>query len=449
MALRVLLHHWWWPAYVFVCPWVFWWGARSAGEALVFTYYLQALLLAGFLVGGLILELLCRPSLRLRDIIHLPQLFSRHPAVVLALAFGIWAVVAAGFAPASIVAFLGSLYGSGDGAVWALGLSLVFVLVYTQGLRDSRLTTRILTALLVSGFFLAVLAIIEVLRNQAFQPHALSIPMVSFGGPGHLAGMLTLTVAVALAWWYRKNRLVLVAVFPLTLAIGLANRRAALIGLLLALSSGWRTPYRLVLATGVVALGLWIGFQGAANQPKLTRDLGDQTTFSTRVQLWKAALGGVLARPITGWGAGQFDEVWPRHLSAEDLQTYLGLEFGIQKVLNISYTPYGPPAFLVRNAEGVVTPFFITPWKSHNQLLEVGLLRGLVGLTVYLLLVVMLLRPAWQGDPAAVGILAYLGFTMLWFVPTQVEGVMWVLWAVALLPQSATRPMPQPAKSIV
>lgn len=55
MALRVLLHHWWWPAYVFVCPWVFWWGARSAGEALVFTYYLQALLLAGFLVGGFML----------------------------------------------------------------------------------------------------------------------------------------------------------------------------------------------------------------------------------------------------------------------------------------------------------------------------------------------------------------------------------------------------------
>ncbi len=449
MALRVFLHHWWWPVYVFVCPWIFWWGARSAGEALEFTYYLQALALIVFLVGGLLLELMCYPNFHLRDTIYLPLLFLRHPTVALPATFGLWAVVAAAFSPSPIVAFMGSLYGSGDGAAWALGLSVIFMLVYAQGLRDSRLPSRIFTALLVSGFLLAGLAIIEVLRDKAFQPHALSAPMASFGGPGHLAGMLTLVAAVALALWYRNNRLALLTALPLTLAIGLTNRRAVLIGLSLALFAGWRTPYRFLIAIGIVALGLGVGFWGAAKEPKLIRDLGDQTTFSTRVQLWKAALGGVLARPITGWGAGQFDEVWPRYLSNGDLQTYMGLEYGIKEVLNISYTPSGPPAFLIRNKEGEVRAFFLIPWKSHNQLLEVGLLRGAVGLAIYLLLLVMLVRPAWQGNPASVGILAYLGFTMLWFVPTQVEGVMWVLWAVALLPQSAAQPMPQPAKPSV
>ncbi|WP_299430557.1 hypothetical protein [uncultured Meiothermus sp.] len=446
MALRVFLHDWWWPAYVLVCPWIFWWGAQSASEAVEFTYYLQALALAVFLAGGLIFELLSRPDLRLRDTIHLPRHFSRHPAVTLALAFGVWAVIAAGFAPSPIVAFLGSLYGSGDGAAWAMGLSLAFVLVYVQGLRDSRLASRILSMLLVSGFSLAVLAILEVLRNQALQPHALSVPMGSFNGPGHLAGMLTLVAAVAVAWWYQNNRLALVTALVLAVAIGLASKRAVLIGLLLALGAGWRTPFRLLLAAVVVALGLWTGFQGAASQQALARDLGDPTTFSTRAELWEAALAGVLARPITGWGAGQFDEVWPRYLNRQDVETYLRLEFGIQEVLHTSYTPFGPPAFLVRNASGEVVSFFVTPWKSHNQLLEVGLLRGLAGLALYLLLISMLVRPAWLGNPAAVGILAYLGFTMLWFVPTQVEGVMWVLWAVALLPPAATKPRLQPAK---
>lgn len=161
--------------------------------------------------------------------------------------------------------------------------------------------------------------------------------------------------------------------------------------------------------------------------PEGERQLSSSTTAQTRYYIWKAALGGILERPVTGWGAGQFDMVWPRFLSKEELDKYAQREWGDKRVREVFLTPRASPVLLVVQADGTTAIKGVSIWKAHNQFLDIALLRGLVGLFCYLGLFLVCFRALGKFPPLAMGLFVYHAFLLLWFAPFHIEGTLWTV----------------------
>ncbi|MCS7193948.1 MAG: hypothetical protein NZ849_03405, partial [Meiothermus sp.] len=234
MTSLVFLQQWWWPIYsaIYVLsfhPAFLVNSAAGLGDALSDAYLVRVYVTVFFLGVGFILEWSAHPDLRLRDARCLPRALRQHPAVALALLYGLWSLMAAFFALEPIEVLTGSFFGSGDGAFFTLSLVGVFVLVYLQTLRDPRLPRRLAWSIVVSGVLMALLAKIEVFaRHGVFYPvPSESLPMVTFPQKGHLAGFFVLVVGILLGFFRQSNRAAVPALLVVSMALGMTYNRAA------------------------------------------------------------------------------------------------------------------------------------------------------------------------------------------------------------------------------
>ncbi|MCS7069197.1 MAG: hypothetical protein NZN28_11285 [Meiothermus sp.] len=435
MTARVFLHQWWWPIYTAIYVLLFYPTflinpGANLSNVLSESYSIRANATLLFLAVGLILEWAEHPKLRFRDARHLLRALRQHPVVVLALLYGLWSLVTAFFALEPIAALLGSFFGSGDGALFALAMVGVFLLVYLQTLRDPALPSRLAWSVVVSGIVMALLALIEIVSRQGvFYPiHVASLPMVTFPQKGHLAGFFVLVAGILLGFLRQRSWIGLSALLVVSTALGTTFNRAALLALgvgVLLLAGKWRQMF----VTGlVICLGLsagWLLVRTLNSEGE--RQLINNTTAQTRLYMWKAAVRGILERPLTGWGAGQFDTVWPRFLSRDELDKYAQMEWGVKRVRDVFLAPRASPVLLVELADGKVAIQGISVWKAHNQFLDIGLLRGLVGLSFYLALFWYVIRSVSKFPPLAMGLIAYHAFLFLWFAPFHIEGTLWAV----------------------
>lgn len=427
------LHEWWWPGFVFIYPllWSPWTPGRQGAYAIHIWFAVGALL------GAVALSLRLDARSRLRDIFRRTlKSMVRLPAL-LTLGFAGWAWVAAALSPDPGIALTGSLTESSNGAYEFLILGGIFLLVYGQVRHESGVARRIAWAVALSGLVLAGLAVLEALTLHGAIQGGIAVtdlPMVNFPGKGHLAGMLALSAGIAIA--HAAPWLVLL----LATGIGLTLNRASMIAMLpgLLFVKPRRIPRMAVIAlTVVVGLGLGIML---AQRPQMhpTKEVASGSSLVSRSFLYRAAIRGILARPVVGWGGGVFELHWTDYLSRAELSKYVEHHFRWGPVLKVFRSPGGYPVLLVSDWTGTngqtskvgIVPFTI--WHSHNQFLEVGLQAGIVGMVLYLWLLYLGLRGLRNGNPLSLGLLAYFLFLQFWFVIPETRSVLWVVWAAAV-----------------
>lgn len=435
MFSRTFLHQWLWPIYAAIYVFLFYPTfllnpGANLSNVLSEGYLVRAYVTALFLLVGFTLEWSAHPQLQLSDARHLPRALRHHPAIALALFYGLWSVITSFLALEPIAALMGSFYGSGDGALFSLALIGVFVLVYLQALRDPELPRRLAWAVVISGVLMALLAIIEIITQQGvlYPIHPGSLPLVSFPQKGHLAGFFVLVIGILLGFLRQPSRITIPALLAVSVALGATFNRAALLAIgfgWLWLLGKWRQMFLVatVIATGLSMGWLMVGTLNSEGERRLINN----TTAQTRYYIWKAAMGGILERPLTGWGAGQFDMVWPRFLSEEELDRYVQMEWGVKRVKDVFLNPRASPVLLVEQTDGTVAIKGVSVWKAHNQFLDIALLRGLVGLLCYLGLLWYVFLSVRKFPPLAMGLITYHAFLLLWFAPFHIEGTLWAV----------------------
>lgn len=418
--LRWLLA-WWWPIVLFVYPLL--WAPWTPPSRLAMWQVHFGWLLVG-LLGGLLLELLANPGTRLGDARHLPRWLRAHPPVLLALGYALWILVSSFFSPDPAAALVGSAYDQSDGVLWFAALIAMYVLVYVRVRLDPGLPPRLLQALLAAGAALAAFALVELLRGRGLWYGVArgDLPMATFPQKGHLAGFLVMAAGAAITLSRGAWPLALL----LGVAIGATVNRAAL-AVLVAVGAIQAVRSRRVLLAAVALAGFvggWAWITTAPQQPT-TKQLGATNSIEARAYSWRAAARGIARHPVTGWGGGQFYLHWGDFLSDAELGRDLRLEYGDRELVRRFGTSY-----LVRLGNGEETVRYFTSWKAHNQLLDVTLMHGVVGLLCYLGLVVFALSGWREGWPFVAATLAYQGFLLLWFPTLEAEAPMWLLFAV-------------------
>ncbi len=422
MTALAVLRAWWWPAFVLVYPLLAWpvQGPSRAGAAELHWW------IAGVaLLGGLLLELTAPRPAALGNLVTWAR---SRPAVLIALLFGAWCLLAAAFAPDQRAAYLGGAFDHADGALWVGAMVLLFVLVARAHTRDPDLSRRLTWALAVAVAVVSVGALVEVARGAGifYKYIARDMPLVSFPQKGHLAGLLVMGAAAAAGLAGRARWL---AVLP-ALALGLTVNRAGWLALAVVLVFLlWRERQRWPLAlTLVVAVGagyLLVNQQQGGN----TKQATDEGSLTSRTYFWRSAARGILARPLTGWGGGQYYLHWGDYLTLPELKANIKLE--LNETL-LSYTSGEKTPFHTRNAQGETLNRYYTAWKAHNELLEQGLMHGLVGLALYLTLLVLTLAQARRAPLGAfAAFLGYQVFLLLWFVIPESDGLLWSVWALS------------------
>jgi O-antigen ligase len=413
---------WIWPVYGFVFP-LLSWPHTDVGQS----HLLRILVTVIFILIGGVLEF---------HVFGLPSranLIRRHPVPFAALAYGLWTLISSAFSKQPTISLIGDLQYMNDGALWTLCLCILLCLVYARTRRDPSQEIPVVTAVIASGLVLSVLGTVEVVTGKSlvFQVLDGTLPVVTFPGPGHLGGFLVLSGALAVGWWLRSKQTpmwVLLIVFMTSFGMTLTNRRTTLIALGASVLAGLNQPIRMILVAAVLVGGI-LGGQQLVNQltTQGVRAFTNTDTAKTRSFLWKAALGGIAARPITGWGGSNFQYEWYRYLTRPELAKYMRLEFGLSigKVTDIYDTPGGDRWIIYRDIKGQRKSLTVSWWKAHNQFLDVLVMWGGVGLALYMLIASMTLRNYYL--PGVVALTSYQVFALIWYVPLEVEGVMFLL----------------------
>lgn len=433
----MFLQQWWWPLYAAIYPFLGWMvltGSAPREDVLQWKIWGTVV----FVVVGLALQWVQHPAMRLSNLVGSWRKWSAHPAALVAAVVGLWALLAAAFSPDPTVAFTGSLASLerySDGALWALLLSWVFLLVYWQSMHNPLHVRRMAWGGLVGVLLVALAGGLELALERGLHYYNATLnelPLFTFPQQGHLAGVLALGAGLAgglRAWW---------ALALLALSVGLTVNRAALVALGMGAALMLRSGLRPALLSGVLlvsgmAVGWWITTQQSVQTVGAPeRSLLGTRSSESRLLLWQAALGGIAERPITGWGGGHvFAGYWSNYLSDDKLNQFLQIENNVSLV-GRERSPSGS-VLVVRLPNDRLQIQVSGLWKSHNWFLDTALMYGLVGLLLILALLLFTLRAWWNGNPAAFGILVYSAFLMFWFPIVESEGLLWALWGAAVV----------------
>ncbi|WP_018110348.1 O-antigen ligase family protein [Thermus igniterrae] len=424
-----LLRRWWWPLFAFLYPLVVWPSAFPL-EGVVRAKLFFTLLA---LLGGLFLELSAHPGLHLRDLGRAPRFLRQHPPLLLALLLGFWMTLSTALSPQPEVALTGSLVHGGDSLVWGLLMLGVFALAYLRALSDPELGGRLAHGVLAGALVLLAMALVEVLigRGIYYRAEPWGLPVATFPGKGHLAAYFVLGFGVASGLWIWTGRRVY-AFLALLLAfgLGLTFNRAGLLALGVVFLLSLRLRPRLALALALAgALGVLSGWElvRLAN-PAGVREVASGHTFFTRLYYWKAALGGIAARPLWGWGGGVFENYWPNYLSHSELEHFVEQEWGYDGLSSVLVLPPLSPLFLFDKAP---EPFVVRSllFRAHNALLEVGVKWGTIGLWLFLMLWGPAFLPLRTNAFFQIGLWAVGVYLLFWFIIPEYEGVLWLILA--------------------
>jgi O-antigen ligase len=428
-----VLERYWWPAIVLIYPLanIFWlfpifkpFGGNSPRHLLT--------LIA--LIGGALFEWSAHPELRLSDMRYLPRALWKHPILVAGFALAVWVVLSALVSDAPAVALTGSLVDGSDSAISYLALVGLMTFSYLYYQRKAEEKTILFDCIISSAIILAILALYEVITQNSimFGPSdPMNLPIVTFNGNGHLAGYFVLVFGGVLSMWFKRDWKVLPVMILLILAMSVSANRTSIIAAFVATLLGWRTPKLLLVAMAIVIGGYFGGneilkFTQAGN----IREFAIKNNGETRQYLWKAAVMGIASRPLTGFGGPLFVREWYKFLTLNDLKAELMAEYKYK--LNKIYDKAKEDIiFDVIKSDGKQTLARISALKVHNQILDVGLMWGVIGLIFYLILIVFGLKNLNYPNFSSFGIFAYIVFSMTWFIANQVHGIVFILIALS------------------
>jgi O-antigen ligase len=395
--------------------------------------YERELLTIFFCCVGFLLELLLHPHLHFTDLRKFKSFFIQNRILALVSLFAIWGIFSSFFSTEPAIALTGVLNFGGDGSLWYLCLSFLFFLIYIRALYDKFFLGTITRAFILSGFAIAILAIIEFVNQNTMisfaQPS--DLPVLMYPQKGHLGVVLSIFIAVSLFSYQKSNmiRNVLMLFIILITSFGLGitgNRSVYLVFGLIFLFIVYKKQNVLVFCTALAFFHL--GFMGLSLGTSGTKELSNAFTLQTRLYMVKSGLNGILAKPIFGWGAGEFQTQWANFLKKEDLTQFMRMEFRheyLSHINNIFIVAYETTVNGVVQAKG---QYLVRAFKVHNQFLEIGILRGIPGLVMYVLILVMLIRRA---NPWSVAVISFHGVLMLWFLTNQSDAILWLAMGAA------------------
>jgi O-antigen ligase len=146
--------------------------------------------------------------------------------------------------------------------------------------------------------------------------------------PNTLGGFLALASPMVFAalwqWRHRLTRgaMIAAAIFLgaiLAAVLGSSRSNGAFLAVGVSLGATlllWRTGWKKKILLAGCAVLLLAGFFALAYGPK--RISGGTATFSARLDYWRAAVDLAAQRPLTGWGAGAFGDLYTRYIKGEE-----------------------------------------------------------------------------------------------------------------------------------
>ncbi len=195
-------------------------------------------------------------------------------------------------------------------------------------------------------------------------------PVGSFGNPNYLAGFLVVTLPFV---WYFRSKLPLLAILP---AVILTWSRGAIVALILVAVLALRKKILAGLIIVLVIFWLW-------------KNPGQASGW--RPEIYYQAIAAARQRPLTGYGLENFELVM------------------------------GPTTY------GVID-------KTHNEILEVLVSSGAVGLSLWLAIVAVSLKNFWQTKnyPFFFALVIFLLKAQTNVVSTTEYALFWLLVGLAL-----------------
>lgn len=255
-------------------------------------------------------------------------------------------------------------------------------------------------------------------------------PIVATGYRGHLAGLLTVTAGFVMAQILDRRRAVHPALYILLflgfLAVVCLSNTSSTLAVATGLLIIWliKRDFKTTLISAALFMAAFPTSTALSGLNKLlvnyhivatashSEELNNTTTLQTRLLLWKAALILFHERPVFGWGANTYENLWYSALKPQESDRLLRLELGINPDVPISRIN---DSIAYRNSAGKVIPNNLIYGSSHNAYLDVLYSTGLFGVAALaLMLVYVRTRQAWT--PAALTLTAVFGIYLLaWF----------------------------------
>lgn len=192
-------------------------------------------------------------------------------------------------------------------------LALLLISLITATIYQPKLKSPLVLALSISGGAVAIATIGSLGIGQ-------STPRILFGNENILAGYLATTLPFTIAYAIDKGRYAWIAPGLITLAVITTGSWGAMLAVGVAGICYW--PARFWTKLGVMA-GITILMSGIF-QYKLEETIRERGVIvaERRERIIAKALLGIAARPLTGWGVAQYDQVfatmiWPTKYEIE------------------------------------------------------------------------------------------------------------------------------------
>jgi O-antigen ligase len=302
------------------------WGVTSHD---VFVLVAGALFCAGtgpFEFGGWTLRMAALlAGLPLGVVLLVRLAWNRDRAALAAVAFVVWAFIAALASGAPWRSILGQVDGNTQSLVIFLGVFGFWALARQMSDRGRALVGPVLVGALAVSALVGVLQIVLDIRNG---------PLAQVSGrAGGLEGNAVLfssTLCGAAAWCasvsisavsFRSRRLSLVLLGFFALAIGLSGSRVSVVSIVVvSVVICWRArKLSSVRVPAAAFLGLaasWL-VQLWTNVGASTADRLSSAGDAGRGSLWRAGFSAVVERPILGWGPGRIRPAVQHHFTSD------------------------------------------------------------------------------------------------------------------------------------
>ncbi len=403
MDRLALVERWWLRLGAFLLPLAMWWDTYDQ-------YVLPKVLVARVLIFGLLILGLVR-------VLITRQLeIKRTPLDLPLLAFLGSAALSTVFAQNANVAVFG-IYSRYDGLVTIVTYALLFWLS-AQAIRGPDDARALLRALLVSGYLVAFIAIVQSVNDSLRQGGSLAPAFGTLGQRNVLGAFLAMLLPLAYwelvrarTWSGRVLALNLLAVMGLALLLTLSRTAwfgAALAGVVLLAGTRTTTARLRLLAVMIfLAAGVFLAALGPAGILSANHSVAERVTslldpksWVLREAVWRDSVQLIASRPLVGYGPDNFGLVYPR------------FEAGFVDVLQVD--------------------------KAHADTLQVAATQGLIGLAAYLFLLGAFIRAFWRHRHSAGAVplfaawVAYQVTVQLNFSALAAALPFWVFAAAAL-----------------
>ncbi len=439
------LRKWWWPAFVFLYPLVFY-PNWTDNFTLTYGVFVRNYLLHFFLAGGLLLEFALHPKSKLSDITYFPKWVWNNKIILLIILLGIFILISSMLSKFPGVAFFGLFVNTYGASLTIFEFLLCMILVFLRRQEDKGANDRILNSLLITGVIISIMAMIEVAIGQALVKKVFrlaDIPSAAFGSTGFLAGYCAV-IATLFAFKYgeTKKNIYLLGFALNVIAVGLTGNRAGLLGLAVALILLFiqKNTRLQSIVLGASATLLVVGSWFVVAQKQVgAQDPGRAATTQTRNEYIQVSLAGWLDTPWFGSGSNQI--YWWKYMKKDRIESFFKTEIltryeGLGKLLYIPDTNAPPEnsdfVFEWRNQgqdRQLSSPVYF--WTSHNSHID---FLASWGIFSFIILFIMMLWSVTQFKKSAFSLAASTLYIYLWFwyLGYELNALFWIILICAI-----------------